>query len=345
MRSASARPIIQGHICIGEFIKLDAQSDAKARRNNIEFVRLPCTHQPRWYARQIHKYPGENSGNANPPGAGTGFRETRPAMPRIRVKAIAAIFVKPNPVLICPLTLTSYGEHDRHKRKGRWRKKRFINIKMPILYKRWPGCSSSLHLRLLCLSCQSDYSKNKNTFMKTKMLILSLLISAAAAAQNSAIVKSSSASALNVQNHAASLTGQNANSVETATKSKKISGATSLRGQVVINQNPKAEVVKAKSDKLIGSSEKEKQSLTASGSNMVKAKQTETTHAAKSSLSTAETTNASAQGNAKATIKTGEAKNAAVQKSAKASVSKISVKPHAIKVNTQIKTVAAIKII
>jgi hypothetical protein len=216
---------------------------------------------------------------------------------------------------------------------------------MPILYKRWSGCSSSLHLRLLCLYGQSDYSKNKNTFMKTKMLILSLLISAAAIAQNSTTVKSSSASEVNVQNHATSLTGQNASSVETATKSNKISGETSLRGQVALDQKPRAEVVKAKSDKLIGSSEKEKQSLTGSASNMAKAKQTETTQTAKSSLSTAETTNASAQGKAGATIRTGEAKNAAVQKSAKASVSKISVKPHAIKVNTQIKTVAAIKII
>ncbi len=180
--------------------------------------------------------------------------------------------------------------------------------------------------------------------MKTKMLILSLLISAAAAAQNSATVQSSSASAVNVQNPNTSLAGQHAGAVETATKSNKTSGETSLRGQVAVDQKSKPEAVKAKADKVIGSSEKEGQSFTASASNMAKAKQTETTHAAKNSLSAGESTIASAQGEAKATINTGEAKNAAAQKSARASASKISVKPHTIKVDTRIKAVAAIKI-
>ena len=160
--------------------------------------------------------------------------------------------------------------------------------------------------------------------MKTNMLIFSLMISAAAAAQTSVQANSSSKSDLTVKKSQVTVAHQGSGSLETSSKNNKISGETSLQQQA---------------------------KLTAG-------KQGESARLAQNGVRTTEKLSGSAQNNSKATVKASKAAKASVQKSAKTTVSqahaatvknagavKMAVKPHPIKVNTQIKTVAAVKVI
>ena len=219
--------------------------------------------------------------------------------------------------------------------------------------------------------------------MKTNMLIFSLMISAAAAAQTSIQANSSSKSELTVKKNQAKLSSQSSNSQETSVKNNKISGETSLQQQAELNRGAQAQNadyhdgarIKSKAGEGVSATEKEKSALTASTSKMATKKQGESKEMAndgvrtseklngsvqsrtKAGVQATEKMNASVQSNAKADVKAGVAKTAPIQKSAKATVSsahsarvqnisavKAGVRPKPVKVNTQIKSVTAVRI-
>jgi hypothetical protein len=211
----------------------------------------------------------------------------------------------------------------------------------------------------------------KDTYMKTKMLIFPMImIAAAAAAQTGIQADGSSKSQLTVKKNQAAVSTQNSASQQASVKGNKTATASSIQQQASLNrqtgenQAQKADLsLRAKSGgaKTISATEKQKQALAASASKIAVEKQGESKAAAGNSVKTV----ASVQRTAKAkvstaqaaTIKPAKVKSADMEsatiksagiKSAKvknAGAAKMTVKPHPVKINTKIRTVAAVKVI
>ena len=205
--------------------------------------------------------------------------------------------------------------------------------------------------------------------MKTNMLILSLIISAAASAQSGVSANSSTKSELTVKKGHASVTSQGGASTEAAAKSNKISGEASLQERSTVSRKSDGSQGSEKAASQVNgpakpgagqsltATEKGKMSLTTSTSKIKADKQAESNGLAKAAAGSAKSLNARAQSGAKAGIATSKAVNASVQKNAKATVSgassatvknagrvKMAIKPRPVSVNTQVRSITAVKI-
>lgn len=205
--------------------------------------------------------------------------------------------------------------------------------------------------------------------MKTNMLILSLIISAATSAQSGVSANSSTKSELTVKKGHASVTSQGGAGTEAAAKSNKISGEASLQERSTVSRKSDGShgsekaasqvngQAKPGAGQSLTATEKEKMSLTTSTSKIRVDKQAESNGLAKAAAGSAKRLNATAQSEAKAGIATSKAANASVQKNAKATVSgttsatvksagrvKMAIKPRPVSVNTQVRSITAVKI-